>query len=74
VNDGVFDAAVTGLDECIPALPATAMTFPVRSSVKPGSMKPQSGNVAQLTADTIVFRLEGRKGERVAFSFESPAR
>jgi hypothetical protein len=46
-------------------------TFQLRSGFKPGSLKPQSGNADQVLPDTIVFRLGGRKGERVAFTFES---
>jgi hypothetical protein len=46
-------------------------TFQLRRGFKAGSIQTQSGNVAQLTPDTVVFRLAGRKGERVAFTFEA---
>jgi len=36
----------------------------------PGSLRPVAGEVLLLTADAIVFRLEGKPGERVAFSYE----
>lgn len=36
----------------------------------PGSLRPVSGEVLLLTADAIGFRLEGKPGERVAFSYE----
>jgi hypothetical protein len=49
-------------------------TFRFHDGFKPGSLKPQSGNVAHLLADTIVFRLGGKKGERVAFTFETAPR
>jgi hypothetical protein len=36
----------------------------------PGSLRPVAGAVLLLTADAIAFRLEGKPGERVAFSYE----
>jgi hypothetical protein len=38
--------------------------------VSPGSLRVVAGDVAQVGADTIVFRLRGRAGERVVFAFE----
>jgi len=35
-----------------------------------GSLRLVSGDVAQLAGDAVVFRLRGRAGERVVFSFE----
>jgi hypothetical protein len=36
----------------------------------PGSLRIVSGEVAQVAADAVVFRLRGRAGERVVFGFE----
>lgn len=35
----------------------------------PDSLQPLVGEVVQLTSDTVVFRLAGSPGERVAFRF-----
>jgi hypothetical protein len=35
-----------------------------------GSLRVVAGEVAQVAADAVVFRLRGRSGERVVFSFE----
>jgi hypothetical protein len=42
------------------------------SGAAPGSLRPLAGEVILLSAEAIVFRLEGRPGERVAFGFEAP--
>jgi hypothetical protein len=38
--------------------------------VAPGSLQVVAGDVVQLGADAVVFRLRGRAGERVVFAFE----
>ncbi len=38
--------------------------------VRAGSLRVVAGEVAQLAADTVAFRLHGRSGERVVFAFE----
>ena len=38
--------------------------------IAPGSLQVVAGDVVQLGADTVVFRLRGRAGERVVFAFE----
>jgi hypothetical protein len=40
---------------------------------KAGSLRVVAGEVALVTADALVFRLKGRAGERVVFTFDSPA-
>lgn len=40
------------------------------SGLQPGSIRPLLGTVIQITADAVVFRMEGRQGERVGFTFE----
>ncbi len=39
------------------------------AGARPGSLRPVAGAVLLLSAEAIVFRLEGRPGERVAFSY-----
>ena len=46
-------------------------TFRLHGSARPGSLRPLAGNVTQLTADSITFRLAGKPGERVVFTFEA---
>jgi hypothetical protein len=41
------------------------------TSLKPGSLRVSAGEVALVTADAIVFRLTGKSGERVAFTFRT---
>jgi hypothetical protein len=38
--------------------------------VAPGSLRVVAGEVVQVGADAVVFRLRGRRGERVVFSFQ----
>ena len=38
--------------------------------VRAGSLRVVAGDVAQVAADAVVFRLRGRAGERVVFAFE----
>ena len=40
------------------------------SAFKAGSLRVVAGTVALVTGDTVVFRLEGKPGERVVFTFE----
>jgi hypothetical protein len=37
---------------------------------RPGSLRVTAGRVASITPDAVVFRLDGKPGERVAFTFE----
>jgi PKD repeat protein len=39
--------------------------------IRPGTLHVQSGEVALVTGDSLVFRLAGRPGEHVAFTFET---
>lgn len=41
------------------------------AGIRPGSLQVAAGTVVSLTAQAIVFRLEGRAGERIAFTFEA---
>jgi hypothetical protein len=41
------------------------------ASLEPGSLRVVAGNVAMISADAIVFRLSGRPGERVVFTFKT---
>jgi hypothetical protein len=41
-------------------------------AIRPGSLRALAGEVAALGPDSIVFRLRGRRGERVAFRYEVP--
>lgn len=43
--------------------------FEMNGAYQPGSFRVIAGDVALLTAETIVFRLAGKPGERVVFSF-----
>ena len=44
--------------------------FSGASTFKPGSLRVVAGTVAVITGDTVVFRLQGKPGERVVFTFE----
>jgi hypothetical protein len=41
------------------------------ASLEPGSLRVIAGEVALLTEDALVFKLSGRPGERVVFSFRT---
>jgi hypothetical protein len=41
------------------------------ASLVPGSLRVLAGTVAEVTGDTIVFRLSGHTGERLVFTFSS---
>jgi hypothetical protein len=41
------------------------------AGIAPGSLRVVSGEVALVTEDAIVFRLKGRPGERMVFTFSS---
>lgn len=41
-----------------------------QAAFKPGSLRVVAGTVALITGDTVVFRLQGKPGERVVFTFE----
>ena len=40
-------------------------------AIRPGTVHVQSGVVALVTGDRVVFRLAGRPGERVTFTFDT---
>jgi len=40
-----------------------------KGAIEPGSLRVLSGDVVLVTSDSVVFRLTGRAGERVAFAF-----
>jgi hypothetical protein len=42
-----------------------------RGALEPGSLRVLEGQVMMVTEDAVVFRLSGRAGERVAFTFRS---
>ena len=44
--------------------------FSGQAQFRPGSLRVVAGTVATLAGDTAAFRLEGRPGERIAFTFE----
>ncbi len=44
--------------------------FSGQSVIKPGSLRVVAGTVALVTGDAVVFRLQGKPGERVVFTFE----
>ena len=44
--------------------------FSGQAVVKPGSLRVVAGTVALITGDAVVFRLQGKPGERVVFTFE----
>ena len=46
-------------------------TFRLGGSARSGSLRPLAGNPAQVTGDSITFRLTGKPGERLVFTFES---
>ena len=39
----------------------------------PGSLRVVAGDVAQVGPDEIAFRLQGRAGERIVFTFQTGA-
>jgi hypothetical protein len=41
------------------------------TAAAPGSLRPIAGDVLQVTPDQITFRLAGRPGERIVFTFEA---
>jgi hypothetical protein len=41
------------------------------TSFRPGSLRVVAGEVALVTADAVVFRLSGKPGERVMFTFRT---
>jgi hypothetical protein len=41
------------------------------ASLEPGSLRVVAGNVAMISGDAVVFRLGGRPGERVVFTFKT---
>jgi PKD domain-containing protein len=43
--------------------------FELPARIEPGSLKPLRGDVVLVTPDTLVFRVQGRAGEKVAFTF-----
>jgi hypothetical protein len=45
--------------------------FQVVGGVRPGSLRVIAGTVVALSADEIVFRLSGKPGERVVWSFRA---
>jgi hypothetical protein len=45
--------------------------FELGDLVEPGTLTVGLGQVLVVTGDTVVFRLSGRAGERVAFTFQS---
>jgi PKD repeat protein len=45
--------------------------FGGQSAFKSGSLRVVAGAVALVTADTVVFRLQGKPGERIVFTFET---
>jgi hypothetical protein len=46
-------------------------TFRLAGGARPGSLRPLAGVAIQVTADSIAFRLAGKAGERVVFTFDS---
>jgi hypothetical protein len=47
-------------------------TFHVRGgAIRPGSFQVMSGDVVLVTSDTVVFRIGGTPGERIAFAFDT---
>jgi PKD repeat protein len=44
--------------------------FSGQAAFKPGSLRVVAGTVAVITGDAVVFRLQGKSGERVVFTFE----
>jgi hypothetical protein len=45
--------------------------FEVGGTAVPGTLRPLAGNVVQLSGGVVLFRLEGRPGERVAFTWRA---
>jgi hypothetical protein len=58
--------AVLGAGESRPGV----WRFRLAGSFRPGSLRVRAGEAAGVAADTIVFRLRGTPGERVAFELE----
>jgi hypothetical protein len=48
--------------------------FELLELVEPGSLAVQAGDVQVVTGDSVVFRLKGAAGERVAFTFRRRTR
>jgi hypothetical protein len=46
-------------------------TFRLQGSARAGSLRPLAGNATLVTADSITFRLAGKPGERVVFTFDA---
>lgn len=46
-------------------------TFRLPGSARPGSLRPLAGAVSALAADSVTFRLVGKPGERIVFTFDS---
>lgn len=44
--------------------------FSGQSALKPGSLRVVAGTAALITNDAVVFRLQGKPGERIVFTFE----
>ena len=44
--------------------------FGGQGALRPGSLRVVAGTVAVITGDTVVFRLQGKPGERIVFTFE----
>jgi hypothetical protein len=45
--------------------------FDLTSGVEPGSVRVVSGDVALITADAVAFRMKGKAGERVSFTYKT---
>jgi len=41
------------------------------ASFEPGTLRVIAGDVVQVTADSVLFRLSGKAGERVVFAFKT---
>jgi hypothetical protein len=44
--------------------------FSGETTIRPGSLRVVAGTVVVITGDSLVFRLQGKPGERVVFTFE----
>jgi hypothetical protein len=49
--------------------PGATWRFDFAEGLEPGTLAPLQGEVVQVTAESILFRLKGEVGERVSFSF-----
>jgi hypothetical protein len=47
--------------------------FDLASIAAPGRLRVIAGQVVLVTADSVVFRISGRGGERVVFTFDAPS-